>query len=137
MILLDTNILIALVNPADGHYRHVMHELPKIKGPFYTCDAVLTESFHMLDRPNLRARLVAFVAEAPVGQLEAGQGGWPNIFAWLERYRNHSPDFADAVLVYLLATHKRAKIWTLDREFSTIWGMSARVVQNVASKRRR
>lgn len=39
MILLDTNILIALVNPSDGHHRHVMQALPKVDGPFYTCDA--------------------------------------------------------------------------------------------------
>src|SRR5262245_50238151 len=117
MILINTDVLIAIVNPADGHYPRVMQELPKLKGPYYTCDAVLTESFHMLDRPNLRARLVGFVADAPVGQLEPPQGSWPKIFTWLERYKELSPDFTDAVLVHLLATHKRAKVWTFDREF--------------------
>lgn len=137
MILLDTNVLVAIVNPADGHYRRVMQELPKVTGPFYTCEAVLTESFHLLGRPNLRARLIDFVAQAPVGQLEAREGSWPDIFSWLERYQEHSPDFTDAVLVHLLSTHKRAKIWTFDHEFSTIWGMSSRVVNQVAGKSRR
>ena len=137
MILLDTNVLIAIVNPADGHYRRVMQELPKVKGPYFTCEAVLTESFHMLARPNLRARLIDFVAEAPVGQLEAPEGSWPDIFAWLEHYQEHSPDFTDAVLADLLSRHKRAKIWTFDHEFSSNWGMSSRVVHHVVGKRRR
>jgi predicted nucleic acid-binding protein len=59
------------------------------------------------------------------------------IFAWLERYQEHRPDFADAVLVHLLATHKRAKVWTFDREFSTIWGMSSRVLDGASVKSRR
>lgn len=137
MILLDTNVLIAIVNRADGHHPRVMQELTTIEGPFVTCDAVLTESFHMLERPNLRARLMDFVSEAPIAPLEPSAGSWPKILAWMARYQDHSPDFADAVLVHLLQTHKRAKIWTLDREFSNIWGMSTRAAHSGGRKRRR
>lgn len=137
MILLDTNVLIAIVNSADGLHMRAMQELENFEGPFFTCAAVLTESFHMLQRPSLRARLIGFVSEAPVAQLEPAAGSWPRIFAWLERYQEHRPDFADAVLVQLLQTHKRANVWTFDREFSTIWGMSMRVAQSGARKRRR
>lgn len=47
------------------------------------------------------------------------------------------PDFTDAMLVHLLSTHERAKIWMFDHEFSGIWGMSSRVVQYVSGKGRR
>lgn len=137
MILLDTNVLIAIVNRTDGLHARAMQELETFDGPFFTCAAVLTESLHMLERPSLRARLIGFVSEAPVAQLEPAAGSWPKIFAWLDRYQEHRPDFADAVLVHLLEMHKRAKVWTFDREFSTVWGMSTRVAQSGARKRRR
>jgi predicted nucleic acid-binding protein len=45
---------------------------------------------------------------------------WPRCFEWLERHAEHAPDFADAHLC-VLAAFGRARIWTYDREFTSVW----------------
>jgi hypothetical protein len=46
---------------------------------------------------------------------------WLEVLDWLERYRDHDPDWADGYLAVVSGRERRAKVWTFDREFRTIW----------------
>jgi hypothetical protein len=46
---------------------------------------------------------------------------WNETFAWLERYAEHQPDFADGYLAVASARDARCKVWTYDKEFQTLW----------------
>jgi predicted nucleic acid-binding protein len=121
MILLDTNVLVALVDPRDPLRPRVERDLPRLQrsGLIVTLP-VLTESLHFLPGRALREQLVdVLVALAvrvinPIPDLHG-------ILSWLIRYADSAPDFTDAYLVAITATHKRMRIWTYDHGFSTIW----------------
>ena len=49
------------------------------------------------------------------------EGLWPSTFEWLEKYREHEPDWADGYLVALTSQDARFQVWTYDREFTTTW----------------
>jgi predicted nucleic acid-binding protein len=46
---------------------------------------------------------------------------WAEVFAWLDRYREHEADWTDGCLAVLCGRDKRLKVWTYDGEFATIW----------------
>jgi hypothetical protein len=46
---------------------------------------------------------------------------WSDVFAWLDLYAEHDPDWADGYLAVLSGRDRHARVWTYDREFSTIW----------------
>lgn len=48
-------------------------------------------------------------------------GLWAEVFAWLARYAEHEPDFADAHLAALCGRDSHLKVWTYDREFRDMW----------------
>lgn len=41
------------------------------------------------------------------------------VFAWLAKYSDHEPDWADACLALLCGRDTKLKVWTYDREFRT------------------
>lgn len=44
-----------------------------------------------------------------------------DVFAWLVKYADHEPDWADGCIAVLCGYHKGLKVWTYDREFQTTW----------------
>ena len=53
--------------------------------------------------------------------VETPPSAWKAILDWMERYEEHGPDLADAQLVALSATDASFRIWSYDKEFSTVW----------------
>ena len=43
------------------------------------------------------------------------------VFAWLEKYGEHEPDWADACIAVLCGRERRLKVWTYDGEFAAMW----------------
>ena len=56
------------------------------------------------------------------------------IFAWLAKYAEHDPDYADAELCVLAARDKRLRIWTYDSEFTRVWRKSSRDIPEPTSR---
>ncbi len=121
MILLDTNVLLALVDDRDSLHRVAAADLGRAKQPaFYVLDAVLTEAHFLLSHTSGRQRLRFLLENLRVRSLAMDETWWPDVFDWLEQYGEHEPDFADAQLV-VLASRRRCRVWTYDREFRRIW----------------
>jgi predicted nucleic acid-binding protein len=87
-----------------------------------TCEAVLAEAcFHLPKRPQ-RERLFAIVAELGIDAISTDAPDFRDaVFAWLVKYAEHEPDWADACLAVLSEWEPRVKVWTYDREFRTTW----------------
>ena len=123
-IYVDTNPLIALVNSHDplhavarqGFARLRRHEL-RLTTP------VLVETLHYLVRADQRARLLAILEEHRILPALSADETFERllVFDWLARYAEHAPDYTDAHLCVISANDRRAKIWTYDQEFATIW----------------
>ena len=124
MILLDTTPLVALCDPRDRLNTKALRDLNRLaKRQLVVCGPVLTEAcFHLphrTQRERLERFLVAFTVQsyrctdAFAFRLE--------VFAWLLRYEDHAPDWADGYLAIASLHEHSAVVWTYDSEFRTIW----------------
>lgn len=123
-LALDTNVLVALVDSRDGLHARAADDLAELgKHAMRVSSAVLTESVFALPRADQRRRLRLLLERLPIMPLE-GQHEHAvrsDVFAWLDRYSEHDPDYADAELCVLAGRDARLRIWTYDREFRTVW----------------
>jgi hypothetical protein len=44
-----------------------------------------------------------------------------DVFAWLLKYAEHEPDWADACIAVLCGIDRSLSVWTFDQEFHTTW----------------
>ena len=87
------------------------------------CEPVLTEACFLLTHGVQRARLERLLVELRVQPYAPDDAAalWPEVFAWLSRYAEHDPDWADAYLAVVSQREPRARVWTYDREFRVLW----------------
>ena len=122
MILVDTNVLVALADERDALHGQASRDARSLgRGPFGVTSLVLGEVCFLLPDRYLRSRLRFMLEHLPIEPVEPGPPWWPAVFAWLERYADHDPDLADAQLAVLSAEIPSAQVWTYDREFRTVW----------------
>jgi predicted nucleic acid-binding protein len=124
MILLDTGPVVALCNPLDSLRARAEKDFGQLLGsPFHICEAVLIEACHHLHAGWQRERLGALLADLDVTvRKETNEPVFlGELFAWLEKYADHSPDWADACIAVLSGRDRKLKIWTYDSEFQTTW----------------
>ena len=123
MILFDTGPLVALCDDRDALHERALEEvdrLPSAKG--IVLSAVLTEACFLLGTRVLRARLALLLEKLELGALpdEQTPAFRAAAFAWLDRYAEHDPDYADACLA-VAAGRQTFQVWTFDSEFATTW----------------
>ena len=124
MILIDTNVLVALVDPRDPLRERVLADYEKLKRPqFLLPSVVLAECGYILKYPFLRKKLRALLKELLIEPYALSEEArlWDDIFDWLAKYGEHRPDMTDAFLVILAHRDRSLKIWTYDSEFWEIW----------------
>ena len=98
MILIDTTALVALCDPRDSLNKNALKDLVGLtKSQLAICEPVLSEaSFHLsasAQRNRLRHVLMRLHVQSVV--IEDTQSLWNEIFDWLDKYREHEPDWAD------------------------------------------
>ena len=124
MILIDTTPLVALCDPRDGLSSRAIADLDRVaKRGIVLCEPVLTEACFLLNHPVQRARLQRLVIEIGMSPpaIEDQKELRLEVFAWLARYSEHEPDWADGYLAVVSEREKGARVWTYDREFRTTW----------------
>lgn len=118
MILVDTNVLVALVLPRDRLHARATRDLEKlVREELGVLPVVLTEACFILGGSAQRARLAELLGAIHARQ--ALEPSFSTVFEWLARYAEHEPDWADASLVVMASRERR--IWTYDGEFQTTW----------------
>lgn len=123
MILVDTAPLVAIVDPRDALHSTALKHLGALApAGLWVCEAILTEACFHLPHRMQRERLRAALDEFYIDSLPTSDAGfWSDVFAWLGKYADHEPDWADGCIAVLCGHHKRLKVWTYDPEFRTIW----------------
>ena len=123
-VLLDTGVIVALLDRSEGRHEDCKAAIHDLKSPMVTCEAVIAESCYLL-------RSVPGAPEAIVENVEKGTFQIPfslprsaaAIRAILRRYRDQEMDFADACLVRLAEELRSGQILTLDSDFEIYrWG---------------
>jgi predicted nucleic acid-binding protein len=120
MILVDTNVVVALVDERDRLHSRAKRDLRKIAGPFGLTSVVISEACFLMPETYLRERLRLLLDRLPIGPIELEEPWWSDVFDWLVRYSEHEPDLCDAMLA-VLASRKAYPIWTYDSEFKRLW----------------
>src|SRR6202050_5045292 len=115
-VLVDAGFIVALLSSRDAHHRWSVTQASELPPPWSTCEAVLSEAYHLLGElgtPNLiellhrGALLVAFTLTEnlePVVKL-------------MEKYSDVPMGFADACLVRMTETFADPVILTTDQDF--------------------
>ncbi len=122
-VLVDSNVLVALSDERDALHRQAARGLNKLsRATLVTTEAVLCETSHLLPAPALIGRLVEIIDSFEVRPLDSSRlPPWADVFAWMLRYAEHDPGWTDAQLAVLCGLDRKARLWTYDREFRTVW----------------
>lgn len=125
MIFVDTTPLVALCDPRDRHHARAVKEIDRLagRGGLFLCEPHLTEACFLLPRPSMRARLERVIVELSMRTWTPADADElrREVFAWLARYAEHEPDWADGWLAVASGRESSAKVWTYDSEFRTTW----------------
>jgi uncharacterized protein len=117
-VLLDTGVIVALLDRSERHHKSCEAALDAAVGPLVTCEAVIAESCHLL-------RFLPGAPEAVLENVVAGTFQIPfqlsrcasQIQRVLRKYKDREVDFADACLIHLAAEFHTGEILTLDHDF--------------------
>jgi hypothetical protein len=82
---------------------------------------VLSECCFLLPRGFLRQRMRFLFQCLGVAVLDMPATWWDDTFDWMERFREHEPDLADAQLAILCSKKPEFRLWTYDEGFRTTW----------------
>jgi len=115
-VLVDAGFVIALLSRRDRHHRWAVAQSPGLPPPWKTCDAVLSEAFHLLGsrgRPALSALLrrgAVVLAFELADELD-------RVLNLMQKYADVPMSLADACLVRMSETLADPVILTTDADF--------------------
>jgi predicted nucleic acid-binding protein len=118
-ILLDTGVVVALLDRSERHHVQCASVVAKLGRPLVTCEAVIAESCYLLRRlsraPELVLENVARGVFLIPFQLSRVATPVRNI---MRKYSDLPADFADACLIHLADELNTGEVLTLDRDFA-------------------
>jgi predicted nucleic acid-binding protein len=115
-VLVDTGFVIALLSRRDRHHKWAVAQSPGLPPPWKTCDAVLSEAFHLLGSrggPALSALLhrgAVLLAFDLADELD-------RVLDLMRKYADVPMSLADACLVRMSETVADPVILTTDADF--------------------
>src|SRR5437773_11900461 len=102
-VLVDAGFLVALLSRRDFHHRWAVQRASENSPPWYTCEAVLSEAYHLLGErgaPGLNAMLSRRAVVARFNLDENVEA----VITFLKKYASVPMSFADACLVRMSET---------------------------------
>lgn len=123
-VLLDTGVIVALLDRSERHHADCVEALDGVRGPIVTCEAVIAEACYLTrSLPGAPEAILQNVADGsfqiPI-QLSRCAATVQRI---LRKYRDQEIDLADACLIHLASELRTGDILTLDGDFEVYrWG---------------
>lgn len=116
--LADTGLIVGLLNKRDQHHEWAKRQFAKLSVPLYTCEAVLSESFHLLEPvPTGPERLLAMLDRDVFDVSFAYAAHAERVHALMRKYLDQPMSFADACLVRMAEAHPQSRVFTTDSDF--------------------
>ena len=126
-VLVDAGFVVALLSSRDAYHKWAATQASELPPVWCTCEAVLSEAFHLLGRrgtPNLSALLRR---RALVVGFELAENLEP-VLKLVAKYSDVPMSFADACLVRMTETLANPIILTTDDDFRVYRRHSRQVV---------
>jgi len=110
--------LVALLDRRERWHPWTTDQLEKLPLPWITCEAVLTESWHLLRaRPDVQDRLLEWVVEGILKVVFSLSEEVNAVRVLREKFRDVPMSLADACLVRLAEMFPQSSVLTLDTDF--------------------
>lgn len=117
-VVVDTGVLVALIDPDTREHAWARKETAHLPVPFVTSEAVLTEASFILTRDGFDADELFALAESGIILVSLDfNAERKHLRALMRTYRNVPMSLADATLVRLSELHRDCLVFTLDSDF--------------------
>jgi predicted nucleic acid-binding protein len=117
-VLADTGPLVALLDRRDRYHAWAVEQSAGLGSPLRTCEAVITEAFHLLRRLlDARTAILEMIAEGVLTTPFTLSEQTREVRALVERYGNVPMSLADACLVRMSELVADCVLWTVDSDF--------------------
>lgn len=126
--IVDTGYLVALLNAEDEHHAWAVTQLPRLRGPWLTAEACISEAVFLLERAGRAAveRLLDWLDKGALISQHLLPEELEAITAELFRYRERWVDFADACLIRLSDQKPKLPVVTVDASDFAVYFRSRR-----------
>lgn len=115
-VLVDAGFVVALLSSRDAHHHWAAAQAPELPPPWSTCEAVLSEAFHLLGAQGAHTLGTLLRRRALVVGFDVGEDLEP-VLRLIEKYRDIPMSLADACLVRMSEILADPVILTTDRDF--------------------
>jgi uncharacterized protein len=126
-VLVDAGFVVALLSSRDAHHPWAVTQASELPPPWSTCEAVLSEAFHLLGElgaPPLEELLLRGALRVAFTLTENVEP----VVKLMEKYSNVPMGFADACLVRMTETLAGPILLTTDQDFRVYRRHSRQVV---------
>ena len=117
-VLIDSGCIVAALHRRDQHHAWARAHFDSFVDPCLTCEAVLSESFFLLQRARQTTEALCALLERKIVSVEYSvRTELAATLRLLRRYANVSMSFADACLVRMAEVFDDVAIFTTDSDF--------------------
>jgi uncharacterized protein len=117
-VIVDTGILVALIDSRDQYHPWVSEQLKQITPPMLTCEAVISEAWFLLARVRNGHATLAQLLERQQIQVQFNLAAeLASVLKLLNQYSTVPVSLADAELVRMSKLYASHQIFTLDSDF--------------------
>jgi len=125
--LVDAGFLVAMLSRRDSHHKWAVLKASENSPPWYTCEAVLSEAYHLIGERGAPALNALLSRRAVVARFNLDDN-LEAVVAFLQKYASVPMSFADACLVRMSETMADPLILTTDSGFHLYRRHSRQVV---------
>lgn len=115
-VLVDAGFLVALLSRRDTHHRWAVAQAKRLSPPWNTCEAALSEAFHLLGARGTPA-LAALLRRRAVGVAFDLGDNRDAVLKLMEKYADVPASLADASVVRMTETLAGPLVLTTDADF--------------------
>jgi predicted nucleic acid-binding protein len=124
--IVDASALVAFLSAEDQHHAWMVAQAKSLASPWHTCEAALTETFHLLRQSQSRNLALILKRQALKISFEFNAHIDP-VLALMDKYSDVPMSVADACLVRMTETLPDPIVITTDSDFR-IYRRSGRLV---------
>jgi predicted nucleic acid-binding protein len=115
-VIVDAAFMVALLSRRDSHHRWAVTQAKHLAPPWSTCEAALSESFHLVGSRGAAALSAMLRRGAVVIAFELGAHLTP-VLTFMQKYADVPMSLADACLVRMTEMTADPLILTTDSDF--------------------
>jgi uncharacterized protein len=126
-VIVDAGFLVALLSRRDAHHDWAGANAARHVPPWSSCEAVLSEAFHLLGAPGRSPLSGLLRRQAVVSAFDLSKDLQP-VLTLMQKYANVPMSLADACLVRMTETRDDPVILTTDSDFRVYRRHSRQIV---------